>query len=133
MNDHDTRIDKYLWAVRVFKTRSQAADACKKGRVTVEGVEAKPSRVIKEGDTITVKRPPIVRTYKVLALLHNRVSAKIAPDYVVDLTSEEELQKLEQDKFGSFYYREKGTGRPTKKERRIIDSLSSDFDWEDES
>ena len=128
----EVRIDKYLWAVRVFKTRSQAADACKKGRVTIDGVDVKPSRIVKPGEEVNVKRPPIVRTYKVLMTLQNRVSAKLAPDYVEDITSQEELLKLDQDKFGSFYYRERGAGRPTKKERRIIDSFTTDLDWEDE-
>ncbi|MCF8373614.1 MAG: RNA-binding S4 domain-containing protein [Bacteroidales bacterium] len=127
----EVRIDKYIWAVRIFKTRSQATDACKKGRVSVNGIEAKPSRGIKPGDEIRIKRPPVVHTYKVLQPLANRVSAKLVPDYILDITPEEELHKLEQNKFGGFFYRDKGTGRPTKKERRIIDNLNSEVEDED--
>jgi ribosome-associated heat shock protein Hsp15 len=128
----EVRIDKYIWAVRIFKTRSQAADACKKGRVSINGSEVKPSRSVSQGDVITIKRPPVVYSYEVIELLNNRVSAKLVPDYIHNITPEEELIKLDLNKFGGFYYREKGTGRPTKKERRIMDSLSNDYDFEDE-
>lgn len=124
MKDQEVRIDKYIWAVRIFKTRSQAAEACKKGRVSINGVEAKASRTIKQGDEIKVKRPPITHTYRVLLPLQNRVSAKLVAEYMQDLTPEEELQKLEQNNLGGFFYREKGSGRPTKKDRRIIDNLT---------
>jgi ribosome-associated heat shock protein Hsp15 len=128
----EVRIDKYIWAVRIFKTRSQATDACKKGRVSVNGHESKPSRGIKPGDEICIKKPPIVHTYKVLMPLQNRVSAKLVAGYILDITPEEELLKLEQNNFGGFFYRDKGTGRPTKKERRIIDNMGNEFEVEDE-
>ncbi|MEA3446064.1 MAG: RNA-binding S4 domain-containing protein [Bacteroidota bacterium] len=123
MNNSEVRIDKYLWAVRIFKTRSQAADACKKGRVSIDGIETKPSRTVKAGDIINIKKPPVVYTYKVLLPLHNRVSAKLVAEYAENITSKEDLQKLEQNKLSGFFYREKGLGRPTKKERRIIDDF----------
>ncbi len=126
MKTDEVRIDKFLWAVRIFKTRSKAADACKKGRISIDGIEVKPSRTVKPGDIIKVKRSPVVYTYKIIALLHNRVSAKLVAGYVENLTPQDELDKLEINKFGGFYYRDKGSGRPTKKERRIIDSINLD-------
>jgi len=116
------RIDKYLWSVRVFKTRSMATEACKKGRVKIDGQQVKPSRTVKQGEEIEVKKPPVLYTYKVLEFPKNRVAAKLVPAYSEDLTSEEEMGKLKmQDDF--FVKRDKGMGRPTKKERRIIDKL----------
>ncbi len=121
----DLRIDKYLWAVRVFKTRSLATEACRKGKVIIDEVQVKPSRVVKEGDVIYVKRNPIVYSYRVKKLLGKRLSAKLVVDYVENITPEEELKKLEvRDTF--FIKRDRGSGRPTKKERRIIDKLRSD-------
>jgi ribosome-associated heat shock protein Hsp15 len=118
----DIRIDKYLWAVRVFKTRSQATDACRRGRVIMDEIQVKPSRVVKEGDVIHVKRNPVVYSYRVKKLLGKRLSAKLIVDYVENITPEEELKKLEV-KETFFVRRDRGTGRPTKKERRIIDKL----------
>ena len=121
----DLRIDKYLWAVRVFKTRSLATDACRKGKVIIDEVQVKPSRAVKEGDVIHVKRNPLVYSYRVKKLLGKRLSAKLVVDYVENITPEEELKKLEvRDTF--FIKRDRGSGRPTKKERRIIDKLRSD-------
>ena len=122
MNGLELRIDKYLWAVRIFKTRSQATDACRKGKVIIEEVQVKPSRVVKEGDVIRVKRNPVVYSYRVTKLLGNRLSAKLVVDYVENITPEEELKKLEV-KETFFVKRDRGAGRPTKKERRIIDKL----------
>jgi len=122
--DTNVRIDKFLWSVRVYKTRSQAADACKKGRVTINDVQIKPSRIISVGEVVFVKKTPIVYSYIILDLLGNRVSAKLVANYINDITPKEELDKLDLNKRGGFYYREKGTGRPTKKERRIIDSIN---------
>ena len=116
------RIDKFLWAVRVFKTRSLAAEACKKGRIIVEGIPVKPSREIKKDDIILVRKLPVIYTYKVKELLENRVSAQRVPIYIEDLTSVEELNRLKV-KDTVFYTREKGTGRPTKKERRMLDKM----------
>lgn len=129
MEQGNIRIDKYLWAVRVFKTRTLATEACDKGRVLIGDMNVKPSRNVKTGDIITVKKPPVVHTYKVLALLNNRLSAEKVKDYVLELTSEEELQKYQNMRTGAFVLRDKGAGRPTKKERRQLDKLT---DQEDE-
>jgi ribosome-associated heat shock protein Hsp15 len=118
----DIRVDKYLWAVRVFKTRSQSTDACRKGKVIIDDIQVKPSRVVKEGDVILVKRKPVVYSYRVKKLLGKRLSAKLVVDYVENITPEEELKKLEV-KETFFIKRDRGAGRPTKKERRIIDKL----------
>ena len=121
------RIDKWLWAVRIFKTRTIAADACRKGRVLVSGIEVKPSRFIEEGVVIQVKKTPIVRSYRVVSLAEKRVSAKVAVGLVDDITPESELEKLEMYKKDPFNFitmkRERGSGRPTKKERRDLDRL----------
>lgn len=121
----NTRIDKWLWTVRIFKTRSIAANACKKGHVLIDELAVKPSRNVVVGEIIKVKMPPIVKTYKVKALLSKRLGAKLVGDFVEDLTSEEELSKLEYSKNDTFARRPHGAGRPTKKERRIIDKLKS--------
>lgn len=116
------RIDKYLWAVRLFKTRSLAAEACKKGKISVDDMPAKPSRTISSGDVIEVKKMPVVYSYQVLDPIEKRVGAKIVNQFVKDITSQEELQKLElQDDF--YIKRDRGAGRPTKKERRLLDDI----------
>ena len=116
------RIDKYLWAVRVFKTRTLATEACRKGKVEVDQMPAKPSRMVAAGDVIRVKKMPVKYAYKVLAPIDKRVGAKIVHDFVEDVTPPEELRKLEmKDDF--FVRRDRGTGRPTKKERRTLDDL----------
>lgn len=121
-----TRIDKWLWAIRVYKTRSLAADACKANRITVNGVIVKPSRDIKEGDLIVVKKLPVLYTYKVIEPISNRQPAKNVPLYAQDLTPQTELDKLKQ-KLTVNISRDPGTGRPTKKERRDIDDLMGSF------
>lgn len=121
--EENLRIDKWLWAVRIFKTRSQAADACKKGKILIDEVPVKPSRIIKKGEIVFVKNPPVIYQYKVLGLLGNRQSAKIVVDYVEDVTPEEEKEKLEIKRFTGFEIRDRGIGRPTKRERRLIDQL----------
>lgn len=119
------RIDKYLWAVRLFKTRTLATEACKKGRVTLDDAPVKPSRMVGAGDVIQVKKMPVLYSYRVLDPIEKRVGAKIAPNYVEDITPEEELHKLElQDDF--FVKRDRGAGRPTKKDRRLLDDLRDD-------
>jgi ribosome-associated heat shock protein Hsp15 len=116
------RIDKWLWAVRIFKTRNLAAEACRKGRVLVNGTEAKPSREIRVGDTVVIRKLPVIYTYKIKQLIERRQSAKVVKDFFEDLTSVEELDKLKiKDTF--FIKRDKGTGRPTKKERRVLDNI----------
>jgi len=116
------RIDKYLWAVRVFKTRSLASEACRKGKVSVDDMPAKASRMVSTGDVIEVKKMPVVYSYKVLDPIEKRVGAKIVDNYVKNVTPEEELQKLKMtDDF--FVKRDRGMGRPTKKDRRQLDDL----------
>jgi ribosome-associated heat shock protein Hsp15 len=117
------RIDKWLWAMRLFKTRSQASEECKKGKVTISGMSVKPSREIKEGETVQLRKPPITRSYKVIALTENRLSAKLVPEYMQETTPASELEILEVQKNMSFFNRERGTGRPTKKERRDLDDF----------
>ena len=117
------RIDKWLFAVRLYKTRSQASEECRKGKVSINGVPVKPSRELKEGETIQLRRPPITRSYKVLALTENRMAAKLVPEYLLETTPASELEILEVQKNMSFFNRERGTGRPTKKERRDLDDF----------
>lgn len=117
------RIDKWLWAVRLYKTRSLAAEECKKGKVMINGMNVKPSREIKEGETIQLRRPPITRSYKIIALAGNRMSAKLVPEFMVETTPASELEILEIQKNDNFFNRERGTGRPTKKDRRDLDDF----------
>jgi ribosome-associated heat shock protein Hsp15 len=120
------RVDKWLWAVRVFKTRAQSTDACKKGRVVVNGMPAKASKEIRTGDRITVRKLPVVYTYMVKQIIEKRLSAKLVSEYMDDLTSVDELDKIKmRDTF--FFRRDRGTGRPTKKERRQIDKLNDEL------
>jgi ribosome-associated heat shock protein Hsp15 len=116
------RVDKFLWAVRVFKTRSMATEACKKGRIIIDGIQVKPSRVVKVDDVLLIRKPPVVYTYRVINLTDNRVSAQRVPGFVTDMTSAEEISKLKVSDT-VFYTREKGSGRPTKKERRTLDQV----------
>ena len=117
------RIDKWLWAVRLYKTRSLASEECKKGKVMINGMNVKPSREIKEGETIQLRRPPITRSYKVIALVENRMAAKMVPGFMVETTPASELEILEEMKNRSIDNRERGTGRPTKKDRRDLDDF----------
>lgn len=117
------RIDKYLFAVRLYKTRSQASEECRKGKVTIAGMNVKPSRELKVGETIQLRRPPINRSYKILALTENRMAAKLVPEFLLETTPASELEILEVQKNMSFFNRERGTGRPTKKERRDLDDF----------
>lgn len=124
----EVRIDKYLWSVRIYKTRNIAIDACKAGKVKIEGNSVKPSRIVKEGDVIDLSIGPLNRTIKVKALLQNRVSAKLVPDYVEDLTPPEEYERIQLMKEFNTEWRDRGLGRPTKKDRRHIDKLKGDND-----
>jgi len=119
--ESQVRIDKYLWSLRIYKTRSIAADACKKGKVGLNGSLAKSSRIVNVGDLLTVYKAPVQFHYKVLMLSGKRLSAKLVPDYLEDITPTEEKEKLRSPKYPDFGIREKGAGRPTKKERRIMD------------
>jgi ribosome-associated heat shock protein Hsp15 len=119
----NVRIDKWLWAVRVFKTRSQATEACKKGRVVIGDLPVKPSRDVHPGEVVKVRKPPLTRSFKVLALAEKRMSAKLAVDFIEDVTPPEELDILEMQKQMNWISRDRGAGRPTKKERRKLDDF----------
>ena len=125
------RIDKYLWAIRTFKTRSDATEACKGGKVKVAGVNAKPSKEVKPGDLVQVKKGSITFTYKVLQPLEHRVGAKLVPEYAENLTPEAELEKLRAPVETFFITRDRGTGRPTKKDRREIEEAWDAIDFSD--
>ena len=127
----DIRLDKYLWAVRVFKTRSDAADAIRNNRVLVNDAYAKPSREVKIGDRISVRRQAVTYQYTVLDLVSSRQGAKLVPQYCLDITPQEELDKLNVPRETIFVFRDRGTGRPTKKERRELDSLMDGFFYDD--
>lgn len=133
----EARIDKWLWAARIYKTRTIAADACKKGRITINGTQAKPSRMIKPGDVINVKKSPITYSFKVLQAIEKRVGAKLVPEIMENVTSPEQYELLEMSKISGFIDRAKGTGRPTKKDRRSLDDFFTpefidDFDFDDD-
>ena len=119
----DIRIDKFVWAVRLYKTRSLGADAIKTGQVLLNDNPVKAAQVVTPGDVLKVKRNPIWRKYKIKVLLKNRVGAKLVDQYIEDITDPEEIEKLEMMKLMPGYDRKKGAGRPTKKERRDIDKL----------
>lgn len=132
----EVRIDKWLWAVRIFKTRSIATEACKKGRVMVSGVSVKPSRAIRVGEVIQVRKPPITFSFKALALAEKRMGAKLVPDFMENVTPADQYELMELNKIGGFVDRQRGTGRPTKKDRRDLDQFTDtfdfdEFDWED--
>lgn len=140
---NDERVDKWLWALRIFKTRTQATDACKKGRVSVgdtgDGVVVKPSRLIKAGDIIHVRKPPIQYTFRVLALAPNRLGAKLVPEYLENLTPQSQYDLLEVVRISGFVDRRKGLGRPTKKEGRQLSQFTEEafendwfLDWDDD-
>lgn len=135
------RIDKWLWAARIFKTRSIAADACKNGRVTIDGVNVKPSHSIKAGEVINVRKPPVTYSFKVLACIEQRVGAKLIPQVYENVTEKKQYEILEMSRISGFVDRARGTGRPTKKERRQMDDFADaamfgfddyDDDWDDE-
>lgn len=128
----EVRIDKWLWAVRLYKTRSLAAEACKKGKVSCNGQTVKPSHVVKVGEVYNIRRAPITFSCKVLALAHNRMAAKLVPDFMLDVTTPDQLQLLELNRLAHAAGRARGTGRPTKKERRDLDMFIDPLDWMDE-
>ena len=128
----DIRLDKYLWAVRVFKTRSDAADAIRNNKVTVNGSAAKPSREVKVGDVIAVRKMQVTYSYRVLDLVSSRQPAKNVPDYCRNITPQSELDKLNIPRETVFVFRDRGTGRPTKKERRELDNLMEEIYLEEE-
>lgn len=133
----EARIDKWLWASRIFKTRTIAAEACKKGRITINSSQVKASRMIKPGDIIEVRKPPITYSFKVLQAIEKRVGAKLVKDILEDVTPPEQYEILELSRISGFVDRAKGTGRPTKKERRELDNFIvpeffGDFDLDDD-
>jgi ribosome-associated heat shock protein Hsp15 len=119
----EVRIDKWLWSARFYKTRNIAIDACRAGKVKIDGTSVKPSRTIKEGDIIALSLGPLNKTIRVKQLLHNRISAKLVAEYVEDLTPPEEYERIEFMKEFNAEHRDRGLGRPTKKDRRHIDKL----------
>lgn len=119
----EVRIDKYLWSIRVYKTRSEATDACKGGKIRLNGGDVKPSKTVKVGDVLVSRKGPVTYTYRVLQLIDKRQGAKLVPIYAENLTPQEELDKLRAPVETFFLKRDRGTGRPTKKDRRQMDSL----------
>ena len=133
------RIDKWLWAARIFKTRSIAADACKNGRVTIKGVNVKPSHTVKAGETVNVKKPPVTYSFKILKTIEQRVDAKFIPEIYENVTDPKQYELLEMSRISGFVDRARGTGRPTKKDRRQMDAFVEpvmfgfdDFDDDDD-
>ena len=137
---NEARLDKWLWAARIYKTRTLAADACKNARVTINGAQAKPSRVVKVGDEVGVKKSPITYTFRVKQAIEKRVGAKLLPDVLENITSAQQYELLEMSRISGFVGRARGTGRPTKKERRALDEfaeetplfIDDDFDFDEE-
>ena len=125
--ESQVRLDKYLWAIRVYKTRTEAADACRSGKVSVNGTESKASRDIKAGDVVSVRKGSVHFQYKVILPVGNRVGAKLVPEFAEDITPQEELDKLNAPFETVYIRRDRGTGRPTKKERRDLDRLMDDL------
>ncbi len=121
----EARIDKWLWAARIFKTRSMAAAACKKGQVSMNGAQLKPSRTVKPGDIIDVRKPPVTYSFKVKQTIEKRVGAKLIPEILENVTPPEQYELLEMNRISGFVNRAKGTGRPTKKERRSLDEFTA--------
>ena len=140
MANQEARIDKWLWAARIYKTRTLAADACKNGRITINGAQTKPSRTVKAGDKVGVKKPPITYTFLVKQPIEKRVGAKLLPDILENVTTPEQYELLEMSRISGFVDRARGTGRPTKKDRRAIDDFQTpelldgldDFDFDEE-
>lgn len=131
----EARIDKWLWAARIYKTRTLASDACKNGRITINGAPAKPSRTVKVGDQVGVKKSPITYSFRVLQTIEKRVGAKLLPEVFENVTPPEQYELLEMNRISGFVDRARGTGRPTKKDRRALDDfaetpifLDEDFD-----
>ncbi len=137
----EARIDKWMWAARIFKTRTIAAEACKKGRVAINGAQAKPARTVKPGDVVQVRKPPVTYSFKVLQAIEKRVGAKLVPEIMENVTTPDQYELLEMSRISGFVNRAKGTGRPTKKDRRDLDEFFApgytddfdfDFDFDDE-
>lgn len=135
----EARIDKWMWAARIFKTRTIAAEACKKGRISINGSQVKPARMVKPGDVVQVRKPPVTYSFKVLQAIEKRVGAKLIPEIMENVTTPDQYELLEMSKISGFVDRARGTGRPTKKERRDLDEFfmpeyldDFEFDLDDE-
>ena len=131
----EARIDKWMWAARIFKTRTIAAEACKKGRVSMNGTQVKASRTVKPGDVIQVRKPPVTYSFKVLQPIEKRVGAKLVPEIMENVTTSDQYELLEMSRISGFVNRAKGTGRPTKKDRRSLEEFTmpefmDDFDFD---
>lgn len=136
----EVRIDKWMWATRIFKTRTIATEACKKNRIAINGVNVKASRMIKVGDVIQVRKPPVTYSFKVLGLTERRMGAKLVPEYLENVTTPDQYELLEMNRITGFVDRSKGMGRPTKKDRRDMqeftgtsymnDGFDFDFDFD---
>ena len=143
MADNEARLDKWLWAARIFKTRSIAADACKNGRVMVNDVLVKPSRTVKVGDLVSVRKPPVTYSFRILKTIEQRVGAKLLPEIYENITPQDQYDLLEMNRISGFVGRARGMGRPTKKDRRAMDAFVGpslegygafdfDSDWDDD-
>ena len=139
----EARIDKWMWATRIFKTRTIASEACKKGRIAINGAQVKPSRMVKPGDVVEVRKPPVTYSFKVLQAIEKRVGAKLVPEMMENVTPNEQYELLEMSRISGFIDRARGTGRPTKKDRRSMeefmipeyipeDDFDFDFDFEED-
>lgn len=131
----EARIDKWMWAVRIFKTRTIAAEACKKGRININGALAKAARTVKPGDVIQVRKPPVTYSFKVLQAIEKRVGPKLVAEMMENITTPDQYELLEMSRISGFVNRAKGTGRPTKKDRRNLEEFTTpeftdDFDFE---
>lgn len=137
-NPNEARLDKWLWAARIYKTRTLAADACKNGRIAINGAQAKPSRSVKVGDEVSVRKAPVTYTFRVLQTIEKRVGAKLIPEILENITPPEQYEVLEMSRISGFVDRARGTGRPTKKDRRALDDfntpifLDADFDFDED-
>jgi ribosome-associated heat shock protein Hsp15 len=138
---NEARVDKWLWAARIFKTRSIAADAIKNGRVTIQGMNVKPSRMVKVGEVVSVRKPPVTYSFKILKTIEQRVGAKLIPEIYENVTPPDQYELLEMNRISGFIDRQRGTGRPTKKDRRALDEFVGpslegyddfDFDFDDD-
>lgn len=122
----EARLDKWLWAARIYKTRTLASDACKNGRISINGAQAKPSRSVKAGDEVSVRKSPVTYVFKVLQPIEKRVGAKLLPEILENITPHDQYELLEMNKISGFIDRARGTGRPTKKDRRALDEFAGD-------
>lgn len=128
----EVRIDKYLWAIRAYKTRNEATEACNGGKVKLNDAAVKPAKGVKPGDVISVRKGAVQFTYKVIELLDKRVGAPLVPQYAENLTPQEELDKMRAPVETFFLKRDRGMGRPTKKDRRSMEALWDAIDFSDD-